>query len=98
MISSIIDNDSGTIPKLPDTYYEVLSEIKAELEDKYRLHDTEEIHSDFGNRITHVWFTETDESEIGIAKLAFLKTWYDKHDKQWVCTWKVLGDNDESNV
>ena len=95
MISSIIDNDSGTIPKLPDTYYEVLSEIKAELEDKYRLHDIEEIYSNYGNRIVHVWFLKVEEDYV---KVAFLKTWYDKYNKQWVCTWKVLGDNDESNV
>ena len=95
MISSIIDNDSGKIPKLPDTYYEVLSEIKAELEDKYRLHDIEEIYSNYGNRIVHVWFLKVEEDYV---KLAFLKTWYDKYNKQWVCTWKVQGDNDESNL
>ena len=83
------------IPNPPDTYYEVLSEIKAELEDKYRLHDIEEIYSNYGNRIVHVWFLKVEEDYV---KAAFLKTWYDKHDKQWVCTWKVLGDYDESNV
>ena len=95
MISSIIDNDSGTIPKLPDTYYEVLSEIKAELEDKYRLHDIEEIHSDYGNRVVHVWFSKVEKDYV---KVAFLKTWYDKYNKQWVCTWKVVEDIDESNL
>ncbi len=95
MISSIIDNDSGTMPKLPDTYYEVLSEIKAELEDRYRLRDIEEIYSNYGNRIVHVWFLKVEKDYV---KLAFLKTWYDKYNKQWVCTWKVLGDIDESNL
>ena len=98
MISSIIDNDSGTIPKLPDTYYEVLSEIKAELEDKYRLHDIEEICSSYEDRITHTWFLDANKSERGFIKVAFLKTWYDKYDKQWNCTWKVLGDIDESSL
>ena len=86
------------IPNPPSTYYEVLSEIKAELEDKYRLHDIEEIYSSYEGRITHVWFVENSDEEIGISKVAFLKTWYDKHDKQWNCTWKVLGDIDESSL
>ena len=91
MISSMSDS----LPKLPDTYYEVLSEIKAELEDKYRLHDIEEIHSDYGNRVVHVWFSKVEKDYV---KVAFLKTWYDKYNKQWVCTWKVLGGIDESNL
>lgn len=87
-----MSDTSNNLPKLPDTYYEVLSEIKAELEDKYRLHDIEEIHSDYGDRIVHVWFLKVEEDYV---KVAFLKTWYDKHAKQWVCTWKMLGDSDD---
>lgn len=90
-----MSDTSDNLPKLPDTYYEVLSEIKAELEDKYRLHDIEEIHSDYGNRIVHVWFLKVEEDYV---KVAFLKTWYDKFDKQWVCTWKIMENIDESNL
>ena len=87
-----MSDTSVNLLKLPDTYYEVLSEIKAELEDKYRLHDIEEIYSNYGDRIVHVWFLKVEEDYV---KVAFLKTWYDKHDKQWVCTWKVLGEDND---
>ena len=90
-----MSDTSVNLLKLPDTYYEVLSEIKAELGDKYRLHDIEEIYSDYGNRIVHVWFLKVEEDYV---KVAFLKTWYDKHDKQWVCTWKIMESIDESNL
>ena len=90
-----MSDTSVNLLKLPDTYYEVLSEIKAELEDKYRLHDIEEIYSNYGDRIVHVWFLKVEEDYV---KVAFLKTWYDKHDKQWVCTWKIMESIDESNL
>ena len=90
-----MSDTSDNLPKLPDTYYEVLSEIKAELENKYRLHDIEEIYSNYGNRIVHVWFLKVEEDYV---KVAFLKTWYDKFDKQWVCTWKIMESIDESNL
>lgn len=90
-----MSDTSNNLLKLPDTYYEVLSEIKAELEDKYRLHGIEEIYSDYGNRIVHVWFLKVEEDYV---KVAFLKTWYDKFDKQWVCTWKIMENIDESNL
>ena len=90
-----MSDTSVNLLKLPDTYYEVLSEIKAELGDKYRLHDIEEIYSNYGNRIVHVWFLKVEEDYV---KVAFLKTWYDKHDKQWVCTWKIMESIDESNL